>query len=167
MPLVANRVIESRVRIKPIAKAGEPKLVLRRAQMLDRKDRLLVELVMKGRATRKELSDVFGIQPGTVTRRVQRLSARLFDPLVADLLDDSCPLAPEYRQVGIEYFLLRLGAAPIADKHRIPVREVERRLAFVRGWHRGLRVQRDWGKVVGYGRTPRGGRRKPHISVLC
>ena len=165
MPIVTNRTIEGRVRVKPISRAGEPKALLQRARLLDREDRLLVELVLQGNVTRKKLSEVFQIKPGTVSRRLQTLAARLNDPLVIDLLDDSCPLAPEYRQVGVEHFLLRHSAVAIAEKHAMALRDTRDMLIFIRGWHRGIRAQRDWGKLIGANRRRgRRGKPKPHVD---
>jgi DNA-directed RNA polymerase specialized sigma24 family protein len=125
----------------------DPASILARARLLGQDDRLLVELALQSRVSRRKLGQIFHVPAGTVTRRLQRLARRLHDPVVIDLLDDSCPLTPEYRQVGIERFLRGQSAAAIADKHRMRPADVQLILHFVKGWHNGLHLQRDWGKV--------------------
>jgi hypothetical protein len=165
MPIVSNRTIDRRQRIKPIAQAGEPKALLLRARLLPPQDRLLVELALGGQVNRRQLAVAFGVRPGTVTRRMQSLAARLCDPLIIDLLDDSLPLAPEYRQVGVEFFLQRRSAVTIGQRHRMRVTDIRQILTFLRGWHRGLRSHRDWARVVGRS-DGRHRRRPPHIAVI-
>ena len=57
--------------------------------------------------------------------------------MVAALFDPRCPLAPEYRQLGIEHFLLGASMNQLADKHRLPFPHVRRIIIFLRGWHKG------------------------------
>jgi hypothetical protein len=68
---------------------------------------------------------------------VRKFLRRLKRPIVGALSDRRCPLAPEYRTIGIELHLTGLTTREIADKHRMPVAEVRRVLAFVDGWAKG------------------------------
>lgn len=147
MPIHENRVIERANSSTPVAMDGEPTVLLKRARLLEREERLLVELALQGRLSRRKLGEVFHVPAGTVTRRLQRIAARLYDPLVIDLLDDTCPIAPEYRQIGVEHFLQRLSVATIAAKHCMRAADVRASIHFIRGWHRGLRAQREWTRV--------------------
>jgi hypothetical protein len=147
MPILEGRVMERVKGRTPALADGEPTALLKRARLLDREDRLLVELAVQGRLSRRKLGEIFHVPAGTVTRRLQRLAARLYDPIVIDLLDDTCPLGPEHRQIGIEHFLLRQSVRAIAAKHRMREPLVRASLDFVRGWHGGLRAQRDWSRV--------------------
>ena len=109
--------------------------ILRRARLLLPRDRSIIELTVRNRASRQAIARTLGLAPGTVSRRLQRLSARLHDPLVIALLDPACPLAPEYRQVGVEHFLQGLPARHIADKHRMGEVQVRAMIALIRQWH--------------------------------
>ena len=113
------------------------KALLRRGRFLLPHDRLLLDLVMKNRLSRRQVAMILGLEPGTVTRRLQRLGQRLHDPLVLALTDSSCRLAPDYRQLGIEHFLQGLSSTELADRHQIPRAHVRQMLAYIRGWHRG------------------------------
>ncbi len=148
MPIMSNRAIGSRERVKPIEDAGVAKAVLKRAQCLEDRDRLIVELALKQRLTHRQIGEVFQMPVGTVTRRLQRMSARLYDPLVIDLVDEACPLSSETRQIGVEYFLRKQTINAIATKHQMSLNRVREMIHFVRGWHRGLRTQRDWHNAV-------------------
>ncbi|HEV7300829.1 MAG TPA: hypothetical protein VGN72_15795 [Tepidisphaeraceae bacterium] len=147
MPIHESRVMERVDGVTPRALDGEPTVILKRARLLERDDRLLVELALQGRLSRRKLGEVFHVPAGTVTRRLQRIAARLYDPLVVDLLDDTCPIAPEYRQIGVEHFLQRLSIATIAGKHCMRLADVRAAIHFIRGWHRGIRAQREWTRV--------------------
>ena len=108
-----------------------------RIDLLPPSDRLLVELVMSGAVSRKRAAELLGVEPGTVTRRLRRISARLHDPIVRELMMDRCPLAADYRQIGVEHFLTGLSAEKLGHRHGIRASEVRRMLQFVRGWCRG------------------------------
>jgi hypothetical protein len=147
MPVLASQFIES-VRTTPTSLfRDDPQPLLTRARWLDPDDRLLVELAVKNRLSRRKLGQLFHVPAGTISRRLQRLAARLYDPLVADLVDPSCPLAPEYRQIGIEHFLRGQTIPTIADKHQMRHADVRSILQYTKGWHNGLHLQRDWKKV--------------------
>jgi DNA-directed RNA polymerase specialized sigma24 family protein len=109
--------------------------ILRRAQLLLPRDRSIVELTLKGNLSRQVVARTLGLAPGSVSRRLQRLSARLHDPLVVALLAADCPLSPEYRQVGVEHFLQGLPATDIADKHRMSAEQIRKTIASIRHWH--------------------------------
>jgi DNA-directed RNA polymerase specialized sigma24 family protein len=147
MPILASTYLESLPTRSTSLYRDDPAPILARARLLGQDDRLLVELALQSRVSRRKLGQIFHVPAGTVTRRLQRLARRLHDPVVIDLLDDSCPLTPEYRQVGIERFLRGQSAAAIADKHRMRPADVRLILHFVKGWHNGIHLKRDWGKV--------------------
>ena len=147
MPLLDPTVLERQLNVRaPQHLVDGQRAVLKRAELLDPDDRLLVRLALHNGVSRRQLAQVLRIPAGSVTRRLQRLGARLNDPLVVALLDSSCPLAPEYRQLGVEHFLRGRSMRQLADAHRMAIGEVRRIIAYLRGWHRGitaaLRAQR-------------------------
>ena len=108
-----------------------------RLELLPVRDRAIVELTLSSNLSRAGIARALGMAPGQVSRRLRVLYARLHDPLVVALFDPRCPLAPEYRQLGTEHFLLGASARELAEKHQMSVLEVRRMLAYLRGWQKG------------------------------
>jgi DNA-directed RNA polymerase specialized sigma24 family protein len=112
--------------------------ILRRAQFLDPRDKLLIDLAVRNRLSVRQLGRVFGLPTGTICRRMKRLANRLLNPVVIALLERNLPLPNHYRQLGVEYFLQGRSFTELADLHRIPRATVQRMISHVRGWHEGL-----------------------------
>ena len=112
--------------------------VLDRAKFLLPRDRQMVEAVVSGRLSCGQVAAMQGVSIGTVSRRVKMLANRLCEPLVVALLDARCPLAPDVRQLGIEFFVQGQTAVALADLHRMHRNDVRRFVEFIRGWHRGM-----------------------------
>ena len=108
-----------------------------RLDLLPMRDRAIVELTLRSNLSRSGIARALGMAPGQVSRRLRVLYARLHDPLVVALFDPRCPLAPEYRQLGTEHFLLGLSTRELAEKHQLGLVEVRQMLAYVRGWQKG------------------------------
>src|SRR4051794_38433568 len=90
---------------QPLRRPAAFDLLKERIELLDRDDQILLELTLSTNVSQRRIAEMLGVEPGTVTRRLQRLSRRLRDPLVVRLLDPRCPLGPDYRQIGVEHFL--------------------------------------------------------------
>lgn len=116
---------------------GMSPALIRRVALLPTRDRAIVELTLRSNLSRTGIARALDITPGQVSRRLRVLYARLHDPLVLALFEQRCPLAAEYRQLGIEHHLLGLSPRELADKHRLPSGEVRRMLVYLRGWHNG------------------------------
>ena len=139
MPLLDPATLERQASARaPRGLSDGQRAVLKRAELLDPDDRLLVRLAVHNGVSRRQLAQIVNQQPGSVTRRLQRLGARLNDPLVVALIDGRCPLPPEYRQLGVEHFLQGRTMRQLADAHRMTLSEVRRVIAYLRGWHRGV-----------------------------
>ena len=123
--------------------------LLKRIQVLPTRDRAIVELTLRANLSRAGIARALDMAPGQVSRRLQILYARLHDPLVVALFDDRCPLPPEHRQLGIEHILLGARVPHLADKHRLPEREVRQMLAFLRGWQKGMAGSRGGRRLAG------------------
>ena len=109
-----------------------------RAEFLKPADRAFVELATSGRHTKSQLAFVLNVPASTVTRRLQRLSKRLYDPLAIALIEHGQCLRQEYRQIGLEYFLHGASPRELADLHQMSVGEVRRTIGFLKGWVKGL-----------------------------
>jgi|SRR5450432_2118460 len=110
--------------------------------LLDKKDRLLVEMAMKHHLSRRQIGQVLGRTPGTITRKIRSVINRLNDPLILALADPNCCLSPDHRQIAIEHFLHRSSIAALARQRAISRHEIRATLDYVRGWHRGITASR-------------------------
>ena len=139
MPLRDNRTIDRLDARAPRAATlrDSRDALLQRAQFLAPADRLLVQLAVGRGASCRQLAQVLNIRPGSVVRRLQRLGARLHDPLVLALLDEQrCNLPAEVRQLGLEHFLHGRTTRELADRHRMTRDRVRKVLCHIRLWHR-------------------------------
>lgn len=109
----------------------------KRVELLPAKERILIELALRAGLSRRQIASMLGKSPGAITRSLQRLSRRLYDPLVLALLHPDCLLEPIERQIGVEHFLCGLGAGQLADRHRMSRDSVRRILHALGVWHRG------------------------------
>jgi DNA-directed RNA polymerase specialized sigma24 family protein len=114
----------------------------KRISLLREDDQVLVELAMSGTASHRRIAELVKRPAGTVSRRLQKLAARLHDPIVLGLLDEDCPLSPQQRQIGVEHLLTGLSVRDLAAKHQIPLTAVMRHLHSLRDWHRTSRATR-------------------------
>jgi hypothetical protein len=151
MHVVESKVIErSAPRVAPDESAKIAAL-LQRAALLPPEDRLLIELLQRN-ATRRQIADILKAPPGTVCRRIQRLSRRLHNPIVIALLDERCPLEASVRQIGVERLLLDHSLGALSTKHQRHTSEIRRILEFIRGWHAGVVEGFQW---AAHARSPR------------
>lgn len=102
--------------------------------LLEEDDRTLVELARAG-VPHRRIAKALGLEPGTVTRRLKRLGQRIHSPIVARLLDPKCPLGPDYRQVGVEFYLTGRTISQIAARLARSRPSVRQTLDTVRAWH--------------------------------
>jgi transposase-like protein len=116
-----------------------PHSVRKRLAHLLPADRALVEMVLVRQMPRSQIAQLLHCPAGTVSRRVQRLAVRLHSPLVADLLDEDCPLSPSTRQIAIDHFLNGMSRSTVARRRGLSRESVARTLDFVRGWHQRRR----------------------------
>ncbi len=147
MRSVVNALLERGRRVEAQDDRQIRAALLKRAALLPEQDRLLVELVQR-EMSRRRIAEILKMAPGTVCRRVRKLSQRLYDPLVLALLHESCPLEAQKRQMAVEYFLLGLTIRQLAQKHQAQMREVRETLDYVRGWHRGLKEGAQWRRAA-------------------
>jgi len=135
--MITTRLLEQ-ARLRDIGKCGNGNMLGQRLAMLDREDRLLAELAMSG-AAHRQIGELLRVGPGTISRRLQRIGARLHDPIVERLLDPGCPLGPDYRQVGVEHFLAGHPLAEIAAAHQRTYASVRQTIDYIRTWHQASR----------------------------
>ncbi len=148
MPILENRTLDLIRHTRTVEFRGEDKALLHRARRLAQADRLLIELVVRDRLSRRKLGEIFEQCPATVMRRARRLLARLHDPLIIAILDEARPLAADMRAIGVDYFLLRKPLVDIAAAHKRTVHDVRGSVQYLRGWHKGLTSSRDWRDVM-------------------
>ena len=118
--------------------ADAHRVLFRRAQALEPKDRLILELAYQKNLSVRQIGRILDRPAGSISRRMNRLCARLRDPLVAALLEPSCVLTSEYRQIAIEYFAQKREIRELARQRDMTPTQIRAVLNFVRGWHRGV-----------------------------
>src|SRR5690349_15128131 len=79
---------------------AEPHHALRRAAHLLPGDRVLVEMVLQHRMSLRQVATILKQTPGTISRRLRRITNRMTDPIVESLLDPEQRLAADYRRLG-------------------------------------------------------------------
>lgn len=130
MDLSTEAAVGQRVAVAPA--------LLKRLDLLPDSDRAMVALALEGRVSRREIAQLLGLPPGTVSRRLRRLGNALHDPIVVALVERPIGLPAEYRQLGIEHFLLGFSTRRLADLHQMTRHEVRKALEHIRGWFRGV-----------------------------
>ena len=113
-------------------------VLFRRARALAPKDQLLIELAYQKNLSVRQIARILDRPAGSISRKMNRLCARLRDPLVAALLEPGCVLAPEYRQIAIEYFAQKREIRELARQREMTPTQIRAVLNFVRGWYRGV-----------------------------
>jgi hypothetical protein len=114
--------------------------LFRRARFLRDEDRLLIELAFKNHMSMRQIARATGRPAGSISRRLVRLCTHLRDPAVLVMIDPAFPfpLPPEHRQLAIEHIVQWRSARQLAEVHQMPLHEVRRILAFVKGWCKGV-----------------------------
>ena len=128
-------------------RAVESDAIRQRIALLLPADRAVAELVLRDRASHRQIATLLKITPGQVSRLVRRIGNRLHDPRVTALLHPDCPLEPEYRQVGVERFLQDKSVKELAARHGCAAAEIRRRLDAVNFWYRALAAARRGSSV--------------------
>ncbi len=131
----------STLRPRSVEIAGQGDVLLQRAVHLQREDRLIVELSLRGQLSQRRLAELVGKPHGTIARRLKRLTTLLRDPLIVGLLEGPCPLERADREIAIGYFLHRRSLRDLATTHGVSAPRISRTLHFVRGWFRGATLR--------------------------
>jgi IS30 family transposase len=139
MPVLESQAVAKiSSRLRPnLADAASGEIMQRAAALLP-DDKLLLEMTVVNRLSFAQIARLLGVPPGTVCRRLQRVTARLHDPLVIFLLDRICPLSAEHRQLGVEHFLQGKSVRQLSELHQMRDHQVRRILEYIKGWHRGM-----------------------------
>jgi hypothetical protein len=111
---------------------------LQRAAHLLPDDRVLVEMVLQHRMSLRQVATILKQTPGTISRRLRRITNRMTNPIVDALLDSNLHVAAQYRRLGIAYFLQGQSIPTLARAHQLPADEVKQIITFLRVWHRGM-----------------------------
>ena len=115
--------------------------LLRRAERLPERDRVVLRAVLLGRNSFRELQGMLGISAGQLCRRFRAMTLRLRHPVsvaLCDLASADVDLTDQQRQVAIKHFLLGRSARAIAKEMRLSHRDVIATVAYVRGWTKGV-----------------------------
>ncbi|HYE21030.1 MAG TPA: hypothetical protein VEA69_21465 [Tepidisphaeraceae bacterium] len=122
------------VQIGPIAAKG--------LAYLDPAERKLVEMVLSGRMSRREIAVLTGVPIQTVSRRMIRIVTRLHDPLVIALIEHGQLLPEGHRDLGLAYYLRRWGPTQICREYGVTEYALRKVLTYIKGWHAARRSAR-------------------------
>jgi hypothetical protein len=117
--------------IGPVASKGIP--------FLTTSDQKLVEMVLSGRLSRREIAGLTGVPIQTVSRRMLRIMARLHDPLIIALIEYGQLLPELHREVGLAYFLRRWGPTEMRRQYGVTEYQFRRMITYIKGWHAARR----------------------------
>ena len=109
--------------------------LLHRARALPEADRLLVELALRNRVSRRQIGILLGLSTGGVCRRLHRLTTLLQDPLTIALLEARDQIPAEAREIGIDHFIRQRSVRAISHQRGVPQSYVTRLLDYIRAWH--------------------------------
>lgn len=105
-----------------------------RIDLLSPSDRVLMELVPTGMRSIRQVARMLNENPGALSRRMRLLWQRLNHPMITHLMSGSCLLPSEYRQIGVERYMLGMSFRQIAEKHRMSPTDTKKMLAYLRGY---------------------------------
>ena len=140
MPLVDANLLNFQYPEQSRAIPAGHEALFKRAAALEPRERLLLELAFKENLSVRQIAKIFERPAGTISRQLQRLCARLRDPIVAALLEPQCVLAPQIRALAIAYFAQGKRLEDLAREHDLTRTRVRNVLHFVRGWYRGVHL---------------------------
>ena len=117
--------------IGPVAARGIPFLTV--------PDQKLVEMVLSGRLSRREIALLTSVPIQTVSRRMLRIMARLHDPLIIALIEHGQLLPELHRDVGLAYFLRRWGPGEVRREYGVTEYQFRKMITYIKGWHAARR----------------------------
>src|SRR5438309_1935855 len=102
--------------------------LLRRAEFLLSRDQAILHACFRHHLSVRQISKIIAHAPGWVSRRIQRLLARLRSPLTTLLIDPHCRLPDDCRQLAIEHFVQGQSVRDLANQHQMSPHAVRRTL---------------------------------------
>jgi hypothetical protein len=104
---------------------------------LTEEDRAMVELAQRG-GTRRMIAAAVGMSAGNVSRRIQNVRTRLMSSNARFLLEPTCPLPDQVREVAGDYLIGGKAAREISRTRRIPLYLVHRHINYASGLLRAM-----------------------------
>ncbi|MFT3785261.1 MAG: sigma factor-like helix-turn-helix DNA-binding protein [Tepidisphaeraceae bacterium] len=98
--------------------------------------RELLHLLARGGLTHRQVASLLRVSPGTVSRQLARLRARLTHPVVRALDFASEQLDPSNRQLAIDRFLHARTIVALMVEHGLTRHQLNHALSSLRGWAR-------------------------------
>lgn len=113
-------------------------LLDRRAHLLDRQDRVLLQMHLEAGCNFHEIARWTGLSPSTVCRRVHRMIYRLSDPTYTICLRNARHFSPQELDMIRDHFVRGLSLRRIRRRHRLGHRRLRRIIAKARRMSRAL-----------------------------
>jgi hypothetical protein len=107
-------------------------LLDRRAHLLDRQDRTLLQMHLEAGCSFHEIARWTGLSPSTVCRRIHRMIHRLADPTYQICLGSPRRFSPQELNMIRDHFVRGLSLACVRRRHRLGYRRLRRIIAKAR-----------------------------------
>lgn len=104
---------------------------------LSEQDRTLLQLVQSG-ASRRLIASAIGMSAGNVSRRVRGIRARLMSHAAQQLLEPTCPVPDEVREVAGDHLIGGKPIREIARDRQLPLYLITRHIDYARGMIRAM-----------------------------
>ena len=109
-------------------------ILLNRAELLEPEDRALLRLAFDRGASLGEVAAVMGASRGTVSRRINKLLARLQQPGFLHLYREDAELSPLTRRVAQAYYIGGLPQRAVAQRLGLSLHRIREQLTLFRGF---------------------------------
>ncbi len=113
-------------------------LLDRRAHLLDRQDRALLQMHLEAGLSFHEMARWTGLSPSTVCRRIHRMIHRLADPTYVICMGNARHFRPQELEMIRDHFVRGLSLACVRRRHRLGHRRLRRIIAKARRIGRAL-----------------------------
>jgi hypothetical protein len=124
---------QTTARLCGVGEADQAEL-LGRCILLGDEQRRLMELVLSGRHSLRELGRLIGLNPGSLCRRVRAIKQRLRSPVAAALAERGRELSDRYLRIAVAHFLHGDSVRHICRDADMPRAEALAILQYIRGW---------------------------------
>jgi len=114
--------------------AEQIELLQWRMELLEPRDRVLLEAYYRGNLSLRKLGWLCGLSECTVSQRIEKISLRLLKKDYITILRYKKGIDSQHRKVAYDHFLLGLGYRTIADKHKLSCHTVRKTVKSLKQW---------------------------------
>ena len=105
-----------------------------RMELLEPRDRVLLEAYYSGNLSLRKLGWLCGLSECAVAQRIEKMSRRLLKKDYITILRYKRGINSQQRKVAYDHFLLGLGYQTIADRHKLSYHSVRKTIKSLKRW---------------------------------